>query len=95
MGESRRRRRGQWGEDGGSNDSGGDRTQEFVVVVIRSRSPCTLARGIATCLSLDLNEAAVLGVIHNDTPECQVLWEMATESVFELADKLDDSNNKK
>ena len=33
--------------------------------------------------------------IHNDTPECQVLWEMATESVFELADKLDDSDNKK
>ncbi len=24
--------------------------------------------------------------IHNDTPECQVLWEMATESVFESAD---------
>jgi hypothetical protein len=33
--------------------------------------------------------------IHNNTPECQVLWEMATESVFELADKLDDSGNKK
>ena len=33
--------------------------------------------------------------IHNNTPECQVLWEMATESVFELADKLDDSDNKK
>ncbi len=33
--------------------------------------------------------------IHDDTPECQVLWEMATESVFELADKPDDSNNKK
>jgi hypothetical protein len=33
--------------------------------------------------------------IHDDTPECQVLWKMATESVFELADKLDDSNNKK
>ncbi len=33
--------------------------------------------------------------IHNDTPECQVLWEMATENVFELADKLDDSDNKK
>jgi hypothetical protein len=33
--------------------------------------------------------------IHDDTPECQVLWEMATESVFELADKLDDSDNKK
>jgi hypothetical protein len=31
--------------------------------------------------------------IHGDTPECQVLWEMA--SVFELADKLDDSENKK
>ena len=33
--------------------------------------------------------------IHDDMPECQVLWEMATESVFELADKLDDSDNKK
>ena len=33
--------------------------------------------------------------IHDDTPECQVLWEVATESVFELADKLDDSGNKK
>ena len=33
--------------------------------------------------------------IHDDTPECQVLREMATESVFELADKLDDSDNKK
>jgi hypothetical protein len=33
--------------------------------------------------------------IHDDTPECQVLWEMATESVFKLADKLDDSDNKK
>ena len=33
--------------------------------------------------------------IHDNTPECQVLWEMATESVFELADKLDDSDNKK
>ncbi len=32
---------------------------------------------------------------HNDTPHCQVLWGMATESVFELADKLDDSDNKK
>ena len=33
--------------------------------------------------------------IHDDTLECQVLWEMATEIVFELADKLDDSDNKK
>jgi hypothetical protein len=33
--------------------------------------------------------------IHDDTPECQVLWEMATESVFKLADKLDDCDNKK
>jgi hypothetical protein len=33
--------------------------------------------------------------IHDDMLECQVLWEMATESVFELADKLDDSDNKK
>ena len=33
--------------------------------------------------------------IHNDTPKCQVLWEMATKSVFKLADKLDDSDNKK
>jgi hypothetical protein len=33
--------------------------------------------------------------ILDDTPECQVLWEMATESVFKLADKLYDSDNKK
>ena len=33
--------------------------------------------------------------IHDDMPECQVLWEMATESAFKLADKLDDSDNKK
>jgi hypothetical protein len=33
--------------------------------------------------------------IHDDTPECQVLWEMATESVFKFAGKLDDSDNKK
>ena len=33
--------------------------------------------------------------IHDDTPECQVLWEMATENVFELADKLDDIDNTK
>ena len=33
--------------------------------------------------------------IHDDTPESQVLWEMATESAFKLADKLDDSDNKK
>ncbi len=51
------------GEDGGSDDSDGDRTQEFVVAVIRRRSPCTPARGIATRSSTDLNEAAVLGVL--------------------------------
>ncbi len=33
------------------------------MAVIRSRSPCTPARGIATRSSLDLNEAAVLGVL--------------------------------
>ena len=33
--------------------------------------------------------------IHDDMLECQVLWEMATESAFESADKLDDSDNKK
>jgi hypothetical protein len=54
---------GEGGEDGGSNDSDGDRTQEFVVAVIRRRSPCTPARGIATRLSLDPNEVAVLGVL--------------------------------
>ncbi len=32
--------------------------------------------------------------IHDEMPECQFLWEMATESVFK-ADKLDDSDNKK
>ncbi len=55
-------RGGEGGEDGGSNDSNGNRTQEFVVAVIRCRSPCTPARGIATCSSLDPNEAAVLGM---------------------------------
>jgi hypothetical protein len=54
---------GEGGEDSGSNDSSGDRTQEFVVVVIRCQSPCTPARGIATRSSPDLNEAAVLGVL--------------------------------
>ncbi len=54
---------GEGGEDGGSDDSNGDRTQDFVVAVIRRRSPCTPARGIATRLSPDLNEAAVLGVL--------------------------------
>ncbi len=63
MGASRRRRRGRGGEDGGSDDSDGNWTQEFVVVVIRRRSPCTPARGIVTRLSLDPNEAAVLGVL--------------------------------
>jgi hypothetical protein len=32
--------------------------------------------------------------IHNNTPECQALWEMATECIFELADKLDGSEYK-
>ena len=32
--------------------------------------------------------------IHDNTPECQALWEMATDCVFELADKLGDSDNK-
>jgi hypothetical protein len=63
MGASRRRRRGRGREDGGSDDSDGDRTQEFVVAVIRGRSPCTPTRGIATRSSPDLNEAAVLGVL--------------------------------
>ena len=54
---------GEGGEDGGSDDSDGDRTQEFIVVVIRHRSPCTPARGIATRSSLDPNKAAVLGVL--------------------------------
>ena len=63
MGASRRRRRGRGGEDGGSDDSDGNWTQEFVVVVIRRRSPCTPARGIATRSSPDQNEAAVLAVL--------------------------------
>ncbi len=54
---------GEGGEDGGSNNSDGNQTQEFVVAVIRRRSPCTPARGIATRSSPDLNEAAVLGVL--------------------------------
>jgi hypothetical protein len=63
MGELRRRRRAKGGEDGSSDDSNGDRTQELVVAVIRRRSPCTPARGIAMRSSLDPNEAAVLGVL--------------------------------
>ncbi len=51
------------GEDSGSDDSNGKQTQEFVVAVIRRRSPCTPARGIAMRLSLDPNEAAMLGVL--------------------------------
>ena len=31
--------------------------------------------------------------IHDNTPECQALWESATECMLELADKLDGSNN--
>ncbi len=54
---------GEGGEDSGSHDSDGNWTQEFVVAVIRRRSPCTPARGIATRSSLDLNKAAVLGVL--------------------------------
>ncbi len=54
---------GEGGEDGGSNDSNGDRTQEFVVAVIRRRSPCTPARRIAMRLSLALNKAAMLGML--------------------------------
>jgi hypothetical protein len=66
---------GEGGEDGGSDDSDGDWTQEFVVAVIRRRSLCTPARGIATGLSLNPNEAAVLGVlfapyIKEDGREC-------------------------
>ena len=41
---------------------------------------------------VELDEKAL---IQNNTQECQVLWKMATESVFKLADKLDDSDNKK
>ncbi len=37
--------------------------QEFVLAVIRCRRPCTPTRGIATRSSLDLNKAAVLGVL--------------------------------
>ena len=31
--------------------------------------------------------------IHDNTPECQALWETATECIFELADTSDGSNN--
>jgi hypothetical protein len=31
--------------------------------------------------------------VSDDTPECRVLWEMATDNVFELADA-DDNNQK-
>jgi hypothetical protein len=54
---------GEGGEDGGSDVSNGDRMQEFAVAVIKRRSPCTPARGIATRSSPDLNEAAVLDVL--------------------------------
>jgi hypothetical protein len=54
---------GKGGEDGGSNDSNGNWTQQFVVAVIRRRSPCTPARGIATRSSPDLNAVAVLGIL--------------------------------
>ncbi len=54
---------GEGGEDGGSNHSNGNWIQEFVVAVIRRRSPCTPGRGIATCLLLYSNEAAVLGML--------------------------------
>ncbi len=37
--------------------------QKFVVAVIRRRSPCTPARGIAMRSSLDPNKAAVLGML--------------------------------
>ncbi len=54
---------GKGGEDSGSDDSNGDWTQEFVVAVIRCRSPCTPARGIATRSSLDPNEVVMLGML--------------------------------
>ena len=54
---------GKGGEDGGSDDSNGNLTQEFIVAVIRCRSPCTPARGFATRSSPDLNEAAMLGML--------------------------------
>jgi hypothetical protein len=41
---------------------------------------------------VELDEKAF---IHDNSQKCQVLWKMATECVFELADKLDDSDNKK
>ena len=31
--------------------------------------------------------------IHDNTPKCQALWDSATECMFQLADKSDDSNN--
>jgi hypothetical protein len=76
MGASRRRRRGRGGGGvSGSDDSNGNWTQEFVMAVIRRRSPCTPPRGISTRSSLDPNEAAVLGELfapHNeeDGREC-------------------------
>jgi hypothetical protein len=49
--------------------------QEFVEAAIRRRSPCTPARRIATRLSPDLNETAVLGMLfapynEEDCREC-------------------------
>jgi hypothetical protein len=31
--------------------------------------------------------------IHDNTPKCQALWEMAAECIFKLVDKSDGSNN--
>jgi len=31
--------------------------------------------------------------IYDNTPECQAVWELATECIFELADKSDGSKN--
>jgi hypothetical protein len=74
---------GKGGEDGSSDDSNGDWMQEFVMAVIRRRSPCTPARGIVTHLSPDLNKAAVLGMLFapynkEDGRECTYYKRRAT-----------------
>ena len=43
---------------------------------------------VKTMVELDVDT-----FIHDNTPECQALWESATECIFELADKSNGSNN--
>jgi hypothetical protein len=65
---------------------------------LKKLASCQAARmkvGHAVVYAKTTVESDDNALIHDDTPECQVLWEMATESVFKLGDKLDDIDNKK